>query len=1244
MRLRPNRRGAESLHAGLKAVPFALFLLVVSAFLNSAAVLAVAEPPALPAPTLACPIIEAEEANEEAPPPGDGKTLPGLRVNSLAIDADILDGDPLFFPANMDKPQGDDQVYAALEGPPAAEALSFEELMALSTERIGVTADGASQLVLRLHASVPGTFKIALMPEGDASGEVTLLRDGETCATGGDEHVAFAVYYAPADFGKRTGEGAVEERVGRAEARDVNVIISFTAADGEGHAHEAEIVKIVRPPVVLVHGLFDNALDAWLTPYDVLPAEGWGEWMRAKLDFLSPSGDFGTMPGVLDAAGFETFLVDFSASNGRGGEPSSFDDNRYVVWTDGTGGFLGAGHATYKNNETGEVAKAGGIRDALAYYRDELNVAAARADVIGHSMGGVLARVYAADRLPEDAAAKDCKFKTPYNPNYRRPDNFYRGDINRLITLNTPHNGSGQTALFELLTRDEIEKEGVLAATARSASKYYSIIAESVKAESPAMQDLRLESCALRRIGETQVPSHLVVAATRAGGQKDPIQDPDEDYYTTLKFVSIILYYFPEVLDKFVAGISPDWQDTEWEGKFPAEIRATLQDLIDLEADYWVQLRDTVAGEEWWRPGSEPEREEWVPYVTMEALRALMFRFDDNDSTVRVDSQRGGLDLDSDYVTYAAASTGPGVDIQQSMLHRFSPRERAVQVDVVNVLRSGFGKFAPQLPPAGAHMPGKAPPPDFAVDWQITGDEAIAWSGLVFSHANALEDFAADYKVVIMTRPVNPDATALIGQFGAATKGMNIKGKSSNWGPQRGYLPANQRYSKLWRNFAGTERDDKIKKYGDQTAALLEAKKPEYLSDAGKPLAVDRQLMHCWPGPCPAAGESTAGTEIYTVWEDPDEKDAEAAVYFCKGQPANGDTEQVPDGDREKLDAARKAAERPCDCTAWLDWRNGDANKKDLTKSGEFDIKVPPDKAKEPPSCGRLRPLRVLADNTLEHQPFLTADYDLLAIGFYCPEGSQSANPACRGRVTRNADSPEIKCTPPTEKVNAYHANYLPPDPLPCLDPQKGLITEGQKSLLDALNAKIAAETGYESGNVSHHGPETNFYASPYVDYPITVFDPAGPDGKPAVVSIPKGPKGFRDIHLKRYYERKIREGFWLYPNTAKTANWKWIPRGTDADWRGWEYEDDPLLATGEDVEEMTPPPCVQAAIERRKALIRGADPPPIPPELICAPEPGAAAEAPEPQIEDEGEKTGAKKPGSDEHGALAPAESRKAA
>lgn len=71
---------------------------------------------------------------------------------------------------------------------------------------------------------------------------------------------------------------------------------------------------------------------------------------------------------------------------------------------------------------------------ALKAQRDK-GFAVTQADVMGHSMGGILTRLCIA------------------MPTYKRPENFGQGDVRRLLTLDTPHSGSTFPNLVTALHR-----------------------------------------------------------------------------------------------------------------------------------------------------------------------------------------------------------------------------------------------------------------------------------------------------------------------------------------------------------------------------------------------------------------------------------------------------------------------------------------------------------------------------------------------------------------------------------------------------------------------------------------------------------------------------------------------------------------------------------------------------------------------------------------------------------------------
>ncbi|UKW64629.1 anthrax toxin edema factor (plasmid) [Bacillus anthracis] len=111
----------------------------------------------------------------------------------------------------------------------------------------------------------------------------------------------------------------------------------------------------------------------------------------------------------------------------------------------------------------------------------------------------------------------------------------------------------------------------------------------------------------------------------------------------------------------------------------------------------------------------------------------------------------------------------------------------------------------------------------------LKGEKALKASGLVPEHADAFKKIARELNTYVLFRPVNKLATNLI-KSGVATKGLNVHGKSSDWGPVAGYIPFDQ---------------DLSKKHGQQLAVEkgnLENKKSitEHEGEIGKiPLKLD---------------------------------------------------------------------------------------------------------------------------------------------------------------------------------------------------------------------------------------------------------------------------------------------------------------------------------------------------------------------------------------------------------------------
>ncbi|MBM7074213.1 hypothetical protein JQC92_19645 [Shewanella sp. 202IG2-18] len=70
-------------------------------------------------------------------------------------------------------------------------------------------------------------------------------------------------------------------------------------------------------------------------------------------------------------------------------------------------------------------------------------------------------------------------------------------------------------------------------------------------------------------------------------------------------------------------------------------------------------------------------------------------------------------------------------------------------------------------------------------------EAALDHSGIVPNHKQALLQTASENNCIVMVRPVNKLSTDLIAE-GYATKDLHVKGKSSDWGPQAGFICCDQ--------------------------------------------------------------------------------------------------------------------------------------------------------------------------------------------------------------------------------------------------------------------------------------------------------------------------------------------------------------------------------------------------------------------------------------------------------------------
>lgn len=339
---------------------------------------------------------------------------------------------------------------------------NYETFATHPTLAQGAVADGVTPLILRCtipaadaEAGVTVMFNLTgddAQPgttaelgslgcvRSDACAQAGTSYPGETQKVG-DTYYAFVRWTTPLDYAR---PNTLDEKL---EGR----FVRFTATL-PGDRTSASVIVLRRPPVVLLHGIWSSA-DTWT-------------W---------------TDPGGLQAD--SRFLV--HAEDYSGTAADSYHVN------------LGLDPAKGANSP------AKGIKTVLDRLRAQ-GIAATQADFIGHSMGGLLGRMYAGEyRHPDPPPGLDPVL------HYYRPDNFGKGEIHKLITLTTPHLGS------ELATglMDEAGQNRTLIGDA--AEKVIGCVLCGAAA------DLRPNSPPLAALPEARVYGHAITA----GGGNQAIEN-----------------------------------------------------------------------------------------------------------------------------------------------------------------------------------------------------------------------------------------------------------------------------------------------------------------------------------------------------------------------------------------------------------------------------------------------------------------------------------------------------------------------------------------------------------------------------------------------------------------------------------------------------------------------------------------------------------------------------------------------
>lgn len=519
---------------------------------------------------------------------------------------------------------------------------------------------------------------------------------------GTKKHYAFALY-APPDVYLPPDENAAKSH------RNVDIDIKWQPDVGaDNQLRPVGLITpftLVRPPVILQHGTYDNADYCWrqfpqegVKPEQYPPGHNAMFSVLTKAGFVLPDGS----PAVF-TVNFEEAFTDVSqqrkyTSSGLSEFEEPVEVNDVEV---GSSSFVNLAHVSWENP--------GGIRDALKAYRDR-GYAATQADFVCHSLGGLVARLYIRgahlfDRSPQQPH----EFPDPDKPIdktvwYYRPENFMKGDIRRLITIATTHKGSdapGMLIPYQLLSQGykldgSVEDPDSLSARFWRAvdfltpgtigpvdRKSVQVLLHFVNKDTGmggAFHDQQPNSAALNAIGPTPVPAHAIACVS---------QDADLNTFGG--------FYWQRMMKIFALSPDPVVRDALKEREHGiASFNALIQTVSREEKARQIMEQAMYTGNIY-RPAGVPPVDTLAP---VRMFRSVIFGNQPNDCTVRLESALCGLT--------------PGVDgtVVNNVLHGYATTYPAVQKSVVKLLQGGMANFNLNgFPPAGGPTKDLPPPP-----------------------------------------------------------------------------------------------------------------------------------------------------------------------------------------------------------------------------------------------------------------------------------------------------------------------------------------------------------------------------------------------------------------------------------------------------------------------------------------------------------------------------------------------------
>jgi pimeloyl-ACP methyl ester carboxylesterase len=263
----------------------------------------------------------------------------------------------------------------------------------------GVAADGVTEVVVKVPASNEGdqvTMTLTDFVSSDDDGGLgpigatsfTQSQVSVTAVNTSHGPYAFAIYRAPVDFARTNSNDA-----GSAQ-RQISIQVQDQT---QGGPPTTLPIAILRPPVVMVHGLWDD----------------WTTW-----------NNFG--PLITNNSVDSRFSIGRASYDQPVGQMVSATNPPYLYSVSG----MRANSLGFAYNAPHVLTQIGQWIQAFRGGQNPLGapVAASQADIVAHSMGGLITR------------------SLVLQPNFLSDSTFGQGYIHKVITIDTPHLGS-QVAL-----------------------------------------------------------------------------------------------------------------------------------------------------------------------------------------------------------------------------------------------------------------------------------------------------------------------------------------------------------------------------------------------------------------------------------------------------------------------------------------------------------------------------------------------------------------------------------------------------------------------------------------------------------------------------------------------------------------------------------------------------------------------------------------------------------------------------